>query len=228
MSQKQYTCLLAWGNKSDLLLCWNMERPSLPPKPPGRFAAVSFSIPLIFIPSRSSKEGYSEQRMWQVRQESRGCRQRPEAWWDKNVCLAVSYRVRGSRCFDRWMRTGTKGGSQGLPGKASSPSPMWMWSKGHWWKTRWITSTCLSPPPQVVVPLRVHRYLSFSSLVFTLSMTDPQCWWHAAPRGWFCSTVIKNHPQQCRVCTQASVFMHSNGIFPTLGWKNIISGKGRA
>lgn len=34
MSQKQYTCLLAWGNKSDLLLCWNMERPSLPSKPP--------------------------------------------------------------------------------------------------------------------------------------------------------------------------------------------------
>lgn len=104
-----------------------------------------------------------------------------EPSWDKDPCLAVSYRVKGSRCFDRWTRTGTKGGSQGRPGKASSPSPMWTWSKGHWWKTQWITLTCLSPPPQVVVPPRAHRYLSFSSLAFILSMTDPRCRWHTAP-----------------------------------------------
>lgn len=43
--------------------------------------------------------------------------------------------------------------------------------------------------------------------------------------GWFFGTVIKNHPQQLRVYTPRSVFMHTNGIFHTLGWRRIISGE---
>lgn len=225
VSQKHYTCQPAQGNESDLLLYWNISRLSLTSQHLGSFTTVSISIPVKFILSRSSKVFVSKECNKPAGQHR--VQAGPRVCWGlegQGPVLAMSYRVRGSRCFDRWTRTGTKGGSQGRPGKASSLSPMWMWSNGHWWKTRWITSTCLTPPPQVVAPLRAHRYLSLSSLVFVVFMTDPQCSRHMPPR-----VVLQHCAQEPSSATQSIhtkvCFYAYKWHFSHTDWRSIISGE---
>lgn len=206
------------GNESDLLYR-NIYGPSSTSQHPCRSTAGSISIPVRVIPSRSSKEGLCEQRVCSISGTARGAG-RTSGWSmvAHGPCLAVSYRVRGSRCSDRWMRTGTKGGSRGRPGKASSPSPTWTWSKGHWWKTGWITLTCLTPP-QAAVPPQAHRYLP-SHHWFSQSVWQPLGAEGIASWGWLFSRWLRTVLSRGDVDALGPVFMHTNGTFtPLVGEK---------